>query len=403
MKKILSFIMAMILVTILSVKLLYWLADDSEVDSVSGTKYTVSTDAIKIYGDGKTKSAKNLTVYGLSSERTYGFGGNSTVDFEALYGVKLKTSGKTVTITTYDNASKFPTSSVLVCKMTNNTTEELVANYDDISAGTSVTYTVSEKGIYSVSDVVDEKKVDRTVRGYFYYDGKTLNTCRTTTIPADEFNEIIKHWNNLMSNADPKNYLSNATTTYPTSGVGDRCVHVDEYEALADEILNSETRKAFSDEMKVFTIVNYLTRNYAYDDYRVNTLHMVSRANIAGVYNDDKYYFWGNKVGVCWDFANALTIMIRHIGIPCTSVESSNHTAIAVYLNGEWVMIDATQLMLYTCNTEDTSKDKWIYDTKVYLYSDEYGTYDIFQDFDSHDCEIWNKQNIDRYREIAGK
>ena len=404
MKKILTFIMAMILVTILSVKFLYWIVDDAEVDSNSGAKYAVSTKTVKIYGDGKTKDNNNLTVYSLGNRRTYGYGGNSTVDFEAFYGINLKTNGKTVTITTYDHTKKFPKSSVLISKMSTSTKEEFITSFDDIDKGTTVTYTVADKGIYSVSDIVDENDLKMTVRGYFYYDGKNLNTCRTTKMPSDKFNAVITHWNNLMGDADPKNYLSNRGTTYPTSGEGDRCVHVDEFEKLADEILTkTEARKTYSDEMKVFVLVDYLTKNFAYDNYRVYDLNMVSRANIAGIYNDDKYYMYGNHVGVCWDFANALTIMIRHAGIPCTSVESDNHTAIAVYLNDEWVMIDATQLMKYSCNTKDTNKDNWKYDANIYLYSEEYGTYDIFQEFDSHDNEIWNKQNIERYREIAGK
>ncbi len=391
------------IMTLLTIMLAIFFIDYTTADAYNLQQYTVATDTVKIYGDGKTKDAKNLTLFCFGAERTYGYIDDSSVDFEGFFGVRLKVSGKKVSITPYDHtvSGTYSKSAIVISKMTDYTHENEVARFDDVSKDTSVIYTVTDTGIFSVSDFAYEDS-KHIVKAYFYNDGNNLYTCRVTNQPYDKFNEIIKHWNNLIGDANPKKYLSNEGITYPTSGDYGRCVHTDEFEKIAEELLSEYDRKTkWSDDAKVFLFVNYLTQNYAYDNYRVHDLDMVSRANVAGIFTDDNYYMYGNHVGVCWDYANVLTIMIRYAGIPCTSVECDDHTAIAVYLYGEWCMIDPTPLMNYSCDTKDTSKDKWKKDVHVYKYSEEYGTYDYFMDFDSHDKEIWNAENIERYRKLT--
>ena len=164
----------------------------------------------------------------------------------------------------------------------------------------------------------------------------------------------------------------NNPITYPTSGTNGACNHVQKWCDLSDEIIKIDT---WSDEMKVFALVKYLTQNYAYDDYRVNTLNNTSRAMKKGVWSDDNLFMYYNKVGQCWDFANALTIMCRHQGIPCTSAENDGHTVNAVWMCGEWIAIDVSSLVSNHCDTEDTDPKNWKH-YRTGAYNRFYGYYD---------------------------
>ena len=69
-----------------------------------------------------------------------------------------------------------------------------------------------------------------------------------------------------------------------------------------------------------------------------------SRATLAEDWTNDNLFSYYNHVGNCYDYANIMTIMCRHLGIPCTTVENSYHTANAVWMDGEWVCIDVSVL-----------------------------------------------------------
>ncbi len=170
-------------------------------------------------------------------------------------------------------------------------------------------------------------------------------------------------WNEVIGSLDPATCVEmyvgtpSVPITYPTSGQNGNCNHVQEWCDLSERII---TNDAWSDEEKVYALVQCLIENYAYDNYRVITLKNVSRANKDNAWSDDNHFMFYNHVGQCWDFANALCIMCRHQGIPCTSAENSYHTVNAVWLDGEWVAIDVSAMTKYYCNTEDTSRKFWM-------------------------------------------
>ena len=164
--------------------------------------------------------------------------------------------------------------------------------------------------------------------------------------------------------------------TYPTSGTDGNCNHVQEWCDISDEIIIDDN---WSDEAKVFAFVLYLSRNYAYDDWRVSYNNNKSRATLAGRWDDASLWTLENRVGTCWDMANIMTIMCRHHGIPCTSVENNHHTVNAVWLRGEWVAIDVSSLLQHHCYTEDTAPDGWIYRHDG-SWSSYYGYYDYMMD-----------------------
>lgn len=92
-------------------------------------------------------------------------------------------------------------------------------------------------------------------------------------------------------------------------------------------------------------------------------------------WNDDNLWLYYNKVGQCWDFANVMTIMCRHHGIPCTSVENEGHTINAVWMNGEWIGINVSALVANHCDTKDTDTKNWKH-YRTGTYKQCYGYYD---------------------------
>lgn len=273
-----------------------------------------------------------------------------------------------------------------------NTTS--VKNLGKLVEDATVTYTFASgdaQGIYRIKATPASSSL-RPIYGYIYYDGKTAKACRVTNegINMKDYDTFQK----LMADADPKDYLSNELITYPTSGTGDHVTHVKAFEDISDELVLNDK---WSDEVKVLAFTDYIVKNYAYDTYRVDELNMVSRANKAGVYNDDKYYALGNHVGVCWDFTNMMVIMCRHHGIPATSVENNTHTAVAVYLNGEWSIVDVTPLTRYECVTLDTDKSKWHPANTAYCTSRNYGCFSLGDPIISHDTEVWTTEAISEH------
>ncbi len=358
------------------------------------TASTVNSASDRYTLEGNTS---NLTAYCFGNERHYGFYRTDSIDFEGYYGVNINTSGKKASITAYSHIkddATFKSVEIAYIKDANQNLEA-VKNLGKLEEDETVTYTFASgdtQGIYKVTATPVASSLD-AVYGYIYYDGKTAKTCRITNngVTISQYDEFQK----LMADADPKNYLSNKLITYPTSGTGDHVTHVKAFEDISDELVLYDT---WSDEVKVLAFTDYISKNYAYDTYRVDNLHMVSRANKAGVYNDDSYYALGNHVGVCWDFTNMMVIMCRHHGIPATSVEGDSHTAVAIYLNGEWSIIDVTLLTTYECYTSDTDQSKWRKAT-AYKASQKYGCYSLRQPITSHDGEVWTAEAIANHKD----
>ena len=348
-------------------------------------RYTIKTDGI------------SLTAYDFRQQRLYGYFNECTIDFEGECGIGLSVNKNVVTITGYDHTKSDYYYDLSLEKLSDSRwNSDTIRNIATITVKKYATLSFKKtdtEGIYIVRAKIHKKgetEKAATVDGYLYYDGKNAQTCRLTNI-GTRINEY-DNFQSIMADADPENYLDNSKITYPTSGIDDRVVHVKDFERISDDLVDD----SWSEEYKVLTFTNYILNNYAYDSYRYNTLKMVSRANIVGIYNSDKYYALGNHVGVCWDFTNMMVIMCRHHGIPATSVEGKDHTATAVYLNGEWTMIDVTLMTKYDCYKEDVDPDKW---RKGYSYpaSECYGCYTLRMPIQSHDNEVWTAEAIKKH------
>lgn len=340
------------------------LSEQREMDAVVGTK-----DYTHIVDDEKS----GLVLYELDESRTWGSASTTAdfttlIDFEGYYGIKIDTADGKITYSVYRHSDAFSDDAqITLYKATcedgvYETVHTKVKSLGKLKINTEkeLNEKLMPNTVYAIgaSFTIDDgtKKTTQEVWGYLYNDGKKTTTCRIANQSAPELEKDIEEWNELMKDADPDEYLSNAKITYPTSGENGSCNHVKEWEAISDKlVINDE----WTDEIKVFAFTDYLSKNVAYDSYRLNTKGHPSRANMANDYTDDNNFTLKNNVGVCWDYTNILTIMCRHHGIPCTSVENADHAFNAVWLNGRWNGIDLTDLNRWSCSTKDTGKDNW--------------------------------------------
>lgn len=328
----------------------------------------------------------NVTLYDFSNERNYGYSGSKgdQIDFEAYFGVTLKADGQNLVCTPYTHTSSASPVSMTLSSIMDRKRLDL-ETYNCGTDPVAIDTASLPDGTYTVTMLFDTKSGDRSVSGYFYKDGKSLQTCRFANAGIEVVTADQNIWNYKMSDADPDDYLSNALITYPTSGDGRCCNHTKEWEKIADEIIGDHMD--WSDELKVFAFTQWLVENVAYDNYKLDLRK--SRAAIANDYTDDNLFTLGNRVGVCWDYVNIMTIMCRHYGVPATSADYGTHTVCAVWLHDGWVAIDLTALNLYSCDTEDTSRSGWK-KADHYAYSVWYGYYDssVYE----HDDNIWTQR-----------
>ena len=192
-----------------------------ENDAIAIRRHAAFTEVIGIYDGGGEKSANTLTVYGLGRKRAYGMSPKGPIEFEGFFGVSLKISGNTVTIQPYDHTNMYDTSRIVITKMDSMTSETIVMDFGIVHAGKELSYEITEKGVYSVVDDVssddagnvsgsDEGREGYSApRGYLYYDGESLRTCRVTTYSADALKKIIDHWNGIMDGVAPSACRSN--------------------------------------------------------------------------------------------------------------------------------------------------------------------------------------------------
>ena len=363
--------------------------------SISGfVSYPTENDGLTGKTDTIQEVDQNFTAYDLRTSRTYGTNGYTNIDFEGLAGVKVSTSGSKVTYTAYTHSTQVSITGTILDKVErverNIGTPEQYTKVISLTTATDKPVTIdlkNKKGVYSITCTTNIRDTP-IIHAYLYTDGTTAYTCRISFDSAKSKKSREDEWNSKLKDIDPKDYVSNAGITYPTSGTNGRAVHVKEWEDKSDEIIKFDS---WSDEMKVYAFIDYLAHNYAYDKYRVVDLREKSRAAVADDYTNDNMFMYYNHVGVCWDYTNALTIMCRHHGIPATSVEDNHHTWNIIYLNGKWESFDVCDLNIYTCTTKDTDKSLWSKSNAYFYWSGEYGVITSLA-FSSVNQQIWTEK-----------
>lgn len=298
------------------------------------------------------------------------------IQYEAVFGIKVHCEDNDISYTmyshnpnitechvniTYNNSGKETDLGII---QKNNT---VCMNIDNVTDKLD-----SSTGLYTLK-AENPKEKEQYACILLYYDGESVKTCRHSDNPENN----KKAWDKVTKNLDPEKCKNmwvgneNNPITYPTSGYDNRCIDVAEWCELANKIVINEN---WSDDIKVYAFTSYIADHYAYDDYRYDILKNTSRAHHDNIFDDDNYWLYYNKVGNCLDFVNAMTIMCRHYGIPCTSVENNEHTVNAVWLHDEWVAIDISRLCRRHCHLKDTNPEKWTIERNG-SYNDYYGYY----------------------------
>ncbi len=313
------------------------------------------------------------------------------IDYEGLAGIKVATNGIRVTCRLYSHYTEKYVNGNLYIRQDSNQKPHFIGDLSDEKIITFDYQDYIKKGILQDKPGLSELVIttdDRQASAYLCCDGNSVSTCRVYRGVGD-ISDKIAIWNSEVGDIDPQNCLDmwvgnkDMPITYPTGGSDGSCIHVDLWRQKAHEIVPDKF-DYWTDEMRVFALVRWMTDNIAYDEWRYPINNNKSRATLAGgVWNDDSLWCYYNNVGTCWDCANILTIMCRELGIPCTSVDNKTHTANAVWMNDEWVCIDVSMLLKYSCDQEDTDRELWNRNSEYYgLYQERYGFYAT--EFDTH-------------------
>ena len=346
-----------------------------------------------------TTNKYQLVAYELTDNRNYGATTfyRDKVDFEGYCGIRLDTTGDKIKYAVYHHTLKNIDTKNVDVNLYNMADGKLIKKIDTMSIPDgqydsewrTFPDTLSD-GIYKFESAFPyiPDNTFMTANGYVYIKNGVAKTCRLTR------NERIadsSKMDKVTVGKNPKNYLSNAKNTYPTNGTNGSCNHVKLWEKKADEILKERHLENASDEAKVFFFAEWLRQNIAYDKWRVEVNDNHSRAMKYNDWNNDNLWTYYNGVGQCWDFTNILTIMCRHVGIPCTDISNNTHTVACVYMRDRWYAIDASAMTLYTNWDENPDPKNYKGPGWGDGMCDDFGYYE--QTMNQFDVTIWEPKN----------
>ena len=314
-----------------------------------------------------------MSYFDESEERTYGYGGDGrSIDFESFYGITLETDGSYVTCTPYSHKTGITLERVTLNSITDKWEEREIKELPADGIGNPVTFDTSDlyngqfDAMYTVSasfNDPDDEDIN-VVKGYLHIAHSIPKCCRVTDDKQEKTDERLSQWHAIIDKLDPKDCLDDSRLCYPTTycdSIGQALSYmsyscVKDYQELSDRIVESD----WNDATKVYAFARYMTDNYAYDRYQVKRLLNIPRAVIARDVDNPAYWLYSSHVGMCQDFMNAMVIMCRHHGIPCTSLAGEDHVVPVAYINNEWVAIDVNPL-IPKCKKRDTDPSKWVY------------------------------------------
>ena len=283
---------------------------------------------------------KFIRLYDFSSEMYTGIGNrtSSYTYYEMYRGIHAYVNNNKLYYEVYNNARQKVT--VNKATLISDTSKRIIKTAP-VNKYTVLDTSKYANGLYKIEvNITYNSNQKETPFMYFYVNNGKTYLCSYATMNqnrADAFISRRKLTQKLIKEAGvtPENSTGISNLCYPWHpeiGRND----VANWAALSNTIVKSE----WSDGLKVFAFHEWMTKNLAYDYYKVDKL----KTRRAAYYKDysGKHDTYTTRTGVCFDFTNILAIMCRNHGIPAVSIDSPTHTWNLVYLNGRWVEIDMT-------------------------------------------------------------
>ena len=323
---------------------------------------------------------RDLGAFDETDARTFGIASNGQrIDFEGLAGIKLGTETG-ITCRFYNHSSKLKPDGVVTLKCISLPWKQREAEGEGTVILQSFEYDKSYSipvakladGTYSVRCHFKEDGVASGIlcEGFFVKRGNNVKVCRVAEGSDQEVAAAYESFNRVMAKIKPENNLRVDNLSYPSEYHSDYNAADDLIKTCDEKIIKN---KNWSDELKVYAIIEWMRKNYAYDDWYAVQGSGNHKFRNGDDFTNPNCFITRTNVGVCHDFANILVIMCRHLGIPTCTIDNDRHIWCGVYLNGSWVTIDPTKMMDYHCHQEDADPAKW---TKVVGNYQYYGNID---------------------------
>lgn len=335
-------------------------------ETIAVDKYDIIiSDKGILYEFAKEKAAGSFGIVGSQDE---------ILDYECYFGTKSVIQDNSLSISVYSHTAEVTQANKIAIQGLGGFKEEyadynskFVIEWENIDTTTLQTINLDylPNGIYKIYGAYKIGDNSYYTVQYLYVNGDDSQLCRYNKSVDSAFDKTVEDWYDFIAQIDIDEMLELEGIIYPVMSVkyGHECNHVSEWAELSHEIIRDDT---WSDAAKVWAMFDYIRKNYAYDSYKVaqetsrarmeydSMTTKVAEADVWPWSNDNNFMYY-NGVGVCWDFVNALAIMCREQGIPCTDIsdENSEHTLSAVYIEGFWIPIDIASCTFYRCNNLD--------------------------------------------------
>ncbi len=311
---------------------------------------------------GETRGA--LGAFCETNSRTFGIASNGQrIDFEGHGGMKLSVSKAGVTVRFYSHSSKLlPDGAVTIANLSLGA-KQRVADSEVLKTfaydkNYSIPVSNLADGTYAIRCHFKQDGIASGIlcEGFFVKRGTSLKICRVAEGSDKAVAAAYDNFVKFMSGTKPEDNLRVDNLSYPSELHKNYHAADDLIKICDEQIIKHDD---WSDELKVYAIVEWMRKNYAYDTWYSSQDDDNHKNRCNDSWSDPNAFITHTNVGVCFDFANVFVIMCRHLGIPACTINNDRHIWCAVYLNGMWVSIDPTNMVDHRCNQEDANPAKW--------------------------------------------
>lgn len=308
----------------------------------------------------KPSSNKMVCLFNFNTSLSAGFGEkNIAIPTEADYGITGSISGRTLSAAVYDHTKAKSVKAVYLEGL--DESSSLFKKLSLTNGKLRLDTKSFPNGLYRI--LVDFSN-NKAAKLNFYVNGNETLLCQLELIDAETAKLYEKRRTALANvlkkgNITPKNSLSLENVWYPfyefEDGTYNSAWRCDTQRWI--DLSNKIVKDSWSDEYKLFKITAWVRENIAYDDFVKSSTK--SRAHYYSDYSG-KYSTYDLRAGVCFDYANIISIMCRAQGIPAITIGSTqkNHVWNAVYINSRWMEVDACSFEKYHVQKDVSVKTK---------------------------------------------